>query len=404
MTIGRGKKLLLCIALTGALAFAQGQAQPPVTPKTAGSPISLKIGPPMPTGRPFTFPFGERNPYWFTLVNLSDRAVVVTGIRASGSPNNETIALTGDIYGKIEKSSTRDAYEHQPFVQQSSKILLYAGLLLPHQRMVVQARYRPLVADERFIVSYLAAAQPYTGKIDSLAPLKIYSRGLRDKKGVGGYHRFTPFTEKTWRSNSASPATGPDLFGGYPDHGRSVIIAGSPVEETETIQCHLKFSDPQPSLPLPAARKLAAKISGFAEDELQFAYSHLLGGWLVDEGETRWLLSTSKQQERGQQYPVFSPELLNDIDDIVATRQGQILIRVGDKQQDSGPVLKQTGNKLWDTYPIYYGDGMYTRGEFIHLQPAQLRAFLLKLQEKDRRLQVHPYFFQLRYYGLKLPK
>ncbi|MDQ7778877.1 MAG: hypothetical protein RDV41_04105, partial [Planctomycetota bacterium] len=82
---------------------------------------------------------------------------------------------------------------------------------------------------------------------------------------------------------------------------------------------------------------------------------------------------------------------------------GPIRVRVGEKQEGMGEEVKEANWKLWDTYPVSYGDGMYTRGEFITLDQGNILQFLEKAGEKGGRLTVTFYFFKSRYYELVLP-
>jgi hypothetical protein len=79
---------------------------------------------------------------------------------------------------------------------------------------------------------------------------------------------------------------------------------------------------------------------------------------------------------------------------------GGIRVRIGDKQEGLGPEDRQAGWKFWDRYPVSYGDGMYTQGEFITIDKTQLLEFLTTLYQKKLRMKRQPYFFGSAYYEL----
>ena len=104
------------------------------------------------------------------------------------------------------------------------------------------------------------------------------------------------------------------------------------------------------------------------------------------------------QAERGALLPSVPPELLKDID-----TAGSVRVRIGDKQEGFGPERHDAGRKLWDKYPVEYGDGMYTRGEFIRIGAKDLLAFLQQVKSRAGRLTARHYYFKSRYFVLALP-
>jgi hypothetical protein len=74
--------------------------------------------------------------------------------------------------------------------------------------------------------------------------------------------------------------------------------------------------------------------------------------------------------------------------------------RVGDRQKSIGPERKYASWKFLDEFSVFYGDGMYTHGEFISVEPKQAVAFFDKIQNKYSIRQVQ-YFFDRYYYDLE---
>jgi hypothetical protein len=98
---------------------------------------------------------------------------------------------------------------------------------------------------------------------------------------------------------------------------------------------------------------------------------------------------------KGELFCNCPASLFKDID-----QRGSVRIRIGDKQEGFGPEEHPAERKFWDIYPVYYGDGMYTRGEFISVEKNHLLSFLQQLTEKNKTLIEHPYFFSSRYFEL----
>ena len=130
-------------------------------------------------------------------------------------------------------------------------------------------------------------------------------------------------------------------------------------------------------------------------DDLRIAYSVALGGYAVTHDAKCWLLTSPDQAEPGTPLPPVPPELLKDVDS-----QENVRVQVGDKQEGFGSSVRPSGRKLWDKYPIEFGDGMYTRGEFIRIDKGNLREFLRAVQARNGRLGVLAYYFRSRYFTL----
>ena len=71
------------------------------------------------------------------------------------------------------------------------------------------------------------------------------------------------------------------------------------------------------------------------------------------------------------------------------------------RREDAQPE-QPAGWKFWNRYPVYYGDGMYTDGEFLHISKKELKDFLLDARQHKARFGIHYYFFDARYYVLAI--
>lgn len=74
--------------------------------------------------------------------------------------------------------------------------------------------------------------------------------------------------------------------------------------------------------------------------------------------------------------------------------------RVGEKQEGTGPDSRPAGWKFLDEFEVFYGDGMYTHGEFIEISPDQAAAFMAKMGKKYSMKKIH-YFLDRYYYDLE---
>lgn len=144
---------------------------------------------------------------------------------------------------------------------------------------------------------------------------------------------------------------------------------------------------------------VASRISTKKDNELKLAFCSALDGYVVFENDCSWVLASRDQVEKGDLLGLFPPILLRDIDSSEYVR-----VRIGDKQEGLGPDAKESSRKFWNSYPVYYGDGMYTRGEFLHLNRDSIDDFLRQAYAEGQALKTRTYYFRARYYVLADPR
>lgn len=336
------------------------------------------------------FPSGEVVDAIFTLYNRSKQAVVVLDFCPTMHDDTDAIVLTSAVYGEITEQDGGYVYNGMP--QQASRIPLHAGLLLPGQAMQVRAKYRGVSVTERFLVRFLASAQPYDGTPVSLAPLTIYIPNT-EQANKALTRTFIPFTDANWRTVCK---TMPVAFPTGPDAAARAVIVTVPADvkpQEEPMMSSTSLVNVKIVFPyLDRARRAAVRISGTPMNDLKLAYSKALDGYLVIDNTGRWLLTDVTQQVKGKDLPVFPESLLKDID------MGEIRVQIDQEQPKDIPA----NEKFWDTYPVEKGDDMYTRGKFITLDAASLPAFLDALLAHNATLGLHEYFFRSRYYVLNM--
>jgi hypothetical protein len=337
------------------------------------------------------FKWGEVMPSLFILKNISDRAVVVLGIEPLTNSGEEPIALYGSAYGSVRKRDLEDIYEYDGLAQSATRLPFYSGFLLPGQELAAGCQYRPVEKRESFKIRYISSDGKYNRTPDSLKPLRIY---IPDKMGreFGMTSTFRFFTESRWLEVSQGMSEAVRGFS-----ARAVLIPDlNAVPREQKIEMSIQFKDE--GFFLESAQKTAERIIGSRTKEMRMAYSYALGGYVVSEGDSCWLLANGEQKTRGSHLPQFPLMMLKDID----TRES-IDIWIGEKQEGFGPGGKSAGWKFWDAYPVLYGDGMYTRGEFIRIDKTSLQKFLEQVRQKGGKLTETKYFFESRYFILELP-
>ena len=74
--------------------------------------------------------------------------------------------------------------------------------------------------------------------------------------------------------------------------------------------------------------------------------------------------------------------------------------KVGEKQEGMGPNRKSASWKFLDQYPVIFGDGMYTHGEFVKVSPDDAPEFWKRIHGKFAIKKIN-YFFDKHYYDLE---
>jgi len=77
-----------------------------------------------------------------------------------------------------------------------------------------------------------------------------------------------------------------------------------------------------------------------------------------------------------------------------------VQFKVGDKQEGMGPNRNSAGWKFLDHYPVIFGDGMYTHGEFVNVSPEEAPEFWKRIHGKFAIKRIN-YFFDDHYYDLE---
>jgi hypothetical protein len=317
----------------------------------------------------------------------------VLGAAPGPDAGADPVRLRGGAYGRVSVLAECRGFRYDSMAQQDTGPCFYTGFLLPGEELAATFPYRAVSGSDLFTVSYIPSAAPYDGTAASLAPLTVYLPPAAHSAAVVD---FTAYAENTWlRIHRGAPAVNAGVGPGLP--ARAVIIetGGAAVRDAAVT---IDLPGLTPGFYAVAARDAAARIMQCAPGGVVLFYSGALGGYVVREGNRSWLLVDPGQRDRGALLPALPPSLLLDADSGKA-----VTFRVGEKQAGSGPGNAAAGGKFWGRYPVRYGDGMYTRGEFIEITGPGLLFFLKKVLENRGTIERHDYYFGSRYYELRIP-
>ena len=398
--------------------------------------------------------FGHLTRMRFEIQNNSPRVVIVQHVE-SLMPGNEALVLSNRVYGSVRKQKDRDAYFLSSMSQSESKLCFHGGMLLPGEKLLASSRYRPVSKQDTFKITYYVATDPYNRTAESTLPLKVYVKDLKETKAAfraeliktseevkqvkatteikqikeakeakqapwltgrpiyeidklvvrldPTYYThvhdsepigdlYIPFTKSRWdkitNRRQSIGSLGPNK---YP---RAVLIPDLPDKSQvfmSTVDLHYEGS---PFLHHEAMHA-AIRISGKDRRELTLAFSSFFDSYVVFEERCSWLLTSKQQENKGDLLTVFPISILVDLD----LSKG-VSIKVGEKQEYSNMQNRKPHRLFWEQYPVRYGDGMYTDGEFIGLSQKTILSFLKHAHAKRKALRTYNYFFRSCYYVL----
>jgi hypothetical protein len=339
--------------------------------------------------------FGVVADFHLVVHNHSPNAIVVTRI-APSTAGNEAVYLSGAVYGEVTKDVDADAYTYGSLSQQMTRFGFDAGLILPGEELLAVAPYRPVAQQDSFEIAYTMASNAFDGSAQSLQPFNVYVP-LAPPPGeqFSMLTHYAPFTPERWRALSAEKTPVRSLG---PDNSPRAVLLPDFEAKPEVMETKVNFAYAGAPFLLEDARTVASRINGARDAPVELAYCTAFKGYVVFESDCSWILESPDQKKRGNLLPAFPPVLLTDVDTL-----SHVQIAVGDEQVGSGPTLRESTRLFWDRFPVFYGDGMYTDGEFVHLERDEALEFLRKAQERHMALASHEYFFRSRYFVMGRP-
>ena len=355
------------------------------------------------------FRFGEMQKAIFYFENISDRMILLESIQPLCG-YAQKVQISGAVYGSIGRNKATDSFIYNPLTQCLTDYSFHGGLVLPGDSMSVHALFRAVTQTEEFIIYCLVSENTYNDIRNASEASNVYIFDIDKKEDA--IFAYIPFTEPSWkRVANANSVIEPWQ---HSMHLRSAIIpnlhqnATNKHVQTEEDNSGVKFEQKEIFLKqrIPVANEFfssheakatASTISKVPEEDLLLAYSHCWRKYIVFENDSCWFLSSRNQVKKGELLGIFPPVLLNEIDS-----RGRTKIRTGDKQEGFGPNVKKSTRVFWNSYPVYFGDGMYTSGEFLHLNADELLGFLRLAKDKGFRIRTGPIVIHShRYYELE---
>lgn len=345
--------------------------------------------------------FGKSIPLSITVKNESQRALCITGIDFSADNAQAPITSINAKYGSLDYKRNEDAYEYDTMRQQATPKVFCSMFLLPGDSITQDIDYRPLDTQDILYVHYIASVAAYNGTYKSLDPLRIYIAGPDNNAGMTiPYRQFTAAGWNETRKNGDKQHREDVLLMNKSDDAIVHIRKGastrlSPAIKTIDLPIRLPLSGKP--FTATAARYRAARIMKTNPSRVRLTYCHALGGYVIEQGASCWILHNEIQQKQRDILSAFPLTMAAEID------KTGVSIRVGKKQKGFVGNIKKSGLRFWNRYPIRYGDGMYTNGEFITITSDQIRDFLHEVMRSHGSLETVYYFFGSHYYQLHLP-
>ncbi len=336
------------------------------------------------------FKFGELTDAEFTLKNLSKTAVLVSEIVPVTNKSEEGIILSSPVYGNVQKVEGEDAFRYFRLSQQETREPFHACMMLPGEEVAVVHTYRPVAREESFEVKYIAGVEEDAETTHPLGKYHIYIPDT-SRDPYMGIITYRPYDRARWKFIAARETVvrppGPE------NPLRAVLIPDLPSIPDKSFSLQVDFALKRNAFTLESAAETAAKVTGKEAGSLELIYCNALEGYIVNEENYAWLLTDRKQTSRGTLLAHVPSALLKDLD-----KAGEVKVRVGDKQEGFGPEKRHANWLFWNKYPVFYGDGMYTHGEYISIKAEDLIGYLSAMNEKGKELKVHTYYFRSRYY------
>ncbi|MDD5492018.1 MAG: hypothetical protein PHV60_04985 [bacterium] len=335
--------------------------------------------------------FGQINKVNIILKNVSNKALVILEISSITNPNENLITLFGNKYGSVDKLNNEDGYYYNPTTQCPTFMFFYEGFLLPNQKLSISFDYRPISKHELFAVKYISAKNEYDGKAKSLYPFDVYLATDDD--------RYRHFKEDDWLQIYRSA---PELEQVSPYASkRGILIPGledklNTMAQSVIVPVEIELEEKMFTVEL--ACQTTANIIGREIAKNSISYSSIFEGYVIQEKDYSWILKNPNQKNRNELLPLFSLSLIKDIESY-----GSVRVKVGDQQENSALMGKKAGWKLWENYPVSYGDGKYIHGEFIEIAKAELLDFLRQVYKRGGIITEKYYFIQSRYFVLQIP-
>lgn len=333
---------------------------------------------------------GSQSACTLAITNSTRYLMVVTSITFPDNERMAPISFLGTVYGGISYRKDEDAYHYNSMVQRETGVPFCYGIVFPGTTRMVSFSVLPFAAEEKLVVHYVMAQGRYYGKEPNWSPLEIYVA----ETNAGYAVRYVRAGADALDSLEPEPVI---PYGRNPGaSGKHVIIGNLQSLKEKRAFYTMK----------------AREGIAFAKDKAQKAVERLMPGhkfslhyisrlscYLVEPQDAKahcFLLESADQLAPGGPLPHEAKTVVELLENPVKAQ-----LRVGDKQEGIGPGGQPAGRKFFDR-EVYYGDGMYTQGEFIEVAEGDWRDILARISRQGASIRKCHYYFQSFYYEMKV--
>jgi len=292
-----------------------------------------------------------------SVTNRSDRYMLVERIGGAGIAPGSARTFTKSMYGALSKSKDGKSYHHDQLAQQQTPPLFAHGLIPPGQRAGFPLTLLPVEARGELVVHYRALTPLQAAQQFFLLPLAA--------------HNGQAVFEKTASAHWEAPDTGK----GEERHPRYdvVLVDGDAAWKESECTVDLPYGFKLKSAPVPVV-KLAPHVGEGADWAL---YSETLKGWIAKVGDGV-ILFDGQDVSR---LPDAPPTFFLDLD--AKSGGGKLSLKVGEignPMTNQPPQPEPERAFLNDLGDLACGDGMYTTGAFIDIEPSTAPEALKRLK------------------------
>ena len=323
---------------------------------------------------------GKAGAVTLSVTNRSDRYMLVERISGAVIAPGTARVLTRSRYGSLSKSKDGRSYHHDQMAQQQTPPLFAFGLIPPGQAAAFPLTVLPVEAKGELVVHYRALTPLEAARQLFLPPLAA----------LGDRVVF----EKVSSTDLETPAKGKK---GYRHPVFEVVVVdGDAAWEKAECSVDLPFGFKLKSAPVPAT-KLAPHVGEGADWAL---YSETLGGWVARVADGV-IFFDGKDVSR---LPDAPGQFFTDLD--AKSGGGKLSLKVGEignPMTNQPPQPEPERAFLNDLGDLACGDGMYTTGAFIDIEPSAAAEMLKRLKLHNCTLSKVNFFMESYYFDVACP-
>jgi len=323
---------------------------------------------------------GKAGTVTLSVTNRSDRYMLVERVGGAVIAPGTSRPLTRSMYGALSKSKDGRTYHHDQLAQQQTPPLFAHGLIPPGQRAGFPLTLLPVEAKGKLVVHYRALTPLQAAQQLFLPPLAA------------------PNGQVVFEKSTTSDLETPDKGEGEERHPRYdvVVVDGDAAWKESECTVDLPYGFKLKQAPVPAA-ELAPHVGEGADWAL---YSETLKGWVARVADGV-IFFDGKDVSR---LPDAPGQFFTDLD--ARSGGGKISLKVGkigNPMTNQPPQPEPERAFLSDLGDLACGDGMYTTGAFIDIDPSAAAEMLKRLKLHNCTLTKVHFFMESYYFDVVCP-